>query len=266
MDNLEKILKIQKELKYYSSLIYNRKKEFKKIQAEQKEQFQKMQDESRLQFNHDQEEIINLKDNLLNQEEELLNSIFYIKLGDLKNELINYFQIEEKDIRIKVNPLDMLHGEYSTEKRISDIKRNTNYKRIVSVEISIKKLNIYYSMNYNMNYNMEQSDGISFIDHCYSKNEWDILDDMGIVNMLYVDSNSCDDILVKIPYKSLIFEAKKDFIGAVPGINKREYYWNTPLNAFTTCIANCVNKDSKVNSPNNKYVLKKNKELINHIK
>ena len=242
-NNLDRILKIRSKVEQYNYIIEERKKSFEERQARQKEQFEKMQKVEKLQYKKEKDEMLGLKNKHLSQEKQFLSKSFFIKLGDLKEELMQHFGVEENDIDIKVTPVDTRYGEYSTEARVFMVKENPKYNGIIDVGISIKKLNIYYNMHYNMHYNMEQADGISFIDHCYSKNEWDVLDDTGMISTLIVDPNSFDDILVKIPYISLVLEARKDNSGAVPGISKHEYYWNTPLDAFATCITNCANKE-----------------------
>ena len=108
--------------------------------------------------------------------------------------IIQYFGIEEDDIIVKVIPLDTKHGEHSTEERVFMVKSNEKYRGTIDVELAIRKLDIFYNMRYKMDYNMKQADGFSFIDHCYSQNEWDILDDSGMMSMLCVSPDCFDDI------------------------------------------------------------------------
>ena len=158
---------------------------------------------------------------------------------------MKYFYIDENDIKIEITPFDTKRGNYSTEEWISMVKGNPKYKRIINVVISIGNNTIHYTMHYYMNYNMKQADGISFIDHCYSKNEWDELNDTGMMSSLCVDSSSFDDFLVKIPYSLLVLETQKGNIRTIPGIGKKEYYWNNPINVFTTCVTNCLCKEDE---------------------
>ncbi len=242
-NDLDKILQIKEEIRQLDYTVEERKQLFEETLARQKEHFERMQEVERAQYEKEQNEFLGYKNDCLSREKRFLNQVFFIRLGNLKNQLMQHFGINENDISIKVMPLDSIRGECSHEARTYMVKSNPKYKGIIDVDISIWKLGIYYNMRYKMYYNMEQADGLSFIDHCYSENKWDVLDDSGMMSMLCVSPDCLDDIFIKIPYKALVLEAGRDEHGAIHGNRNREYYWNTPLDVFASCVINCLDSE-----------------------
>lgn len=248
--NFDRLNQFREELSNLNSMIEDEKQSYEQRTKTIDEQYQRLKDMEKSLHEKKLKEIKDCKEDLLT--EPYLTESYYISVGDLKREIMSYFNLKEDEVRVTVKPFDVKEGHYNDDKRISMVKDSDEYESRVYVEIITK--DIYYRFMYKMNYNMLQADSISFIDHCYPYNDYHCnwaTDELDPVSVFYVKEDSIDNILIKIPNLALIYESNVDFDGALIVDSRKnefyhEYYFNSPIIPFRECIINCINKDKQI--------------------
>ena len=223
-------------------------------------------------------------ENLLNTEIKNLvterNNAFikplFVRIGSLRRELADYLGIDVNEVLLSLRLItynspvnhtideeDKEYKKYLSEKAILNICVSPPYpKNLKNPDYDIKD-----SFVYKLDYNMPQADGISLIDHMYKE-----VENPNSSEKMYKEVKLMDDeveeLYLKVPFQLLFHkETDNEFhegqIELNPDANclsenekysyeiyeyrKKEEKLEGTINAFRTCVMNCLKKEDVKN-------------------
>ena len=252
--NLDNIFEIAEKLKEVEAEFKNIDESFRARQAEETKIFEDEQARNREMFLDDQKkareefwkEQYSLRRKIIGHYDDMLNEGEFIRLGDLKVELMNYFEIDESEIVIELIPTYSLNGWLRSHEMIAKVEEEKTWNA-VSFGLEIPSKDINWLIEYETDLNMLQADGVSFIRHCYSSPSTIPYNGQDIHSTYVCVLPEClDDMLVKVPYRALVLEDDSLGKDAFWDFGSNDFvYWNKPIDVFTHCVVNCIEKARK---------------------
>ncbi len=220
---------------------------FRKAQKEQREIFLGAQRSEKVFFKEMQDDLQRRRNVLLAKNQKFLNQSFYIRFGDLKEELIKHAKVSKSDLEATVLPDPLLQGRHSTEEISKMIMESKDHKVFVVTNLKVKGTDILFMFGNNVDFTMPQADGVPLIDCFHSTCDLKGKLKTESISFLRINPKSINDYLVKVPYRLLFDETDFSFSRYYIEIGK-EYYRNYPGELFRTCVNNCVAKENKEES------------------
>ena len=271
IENIEKTIDLKNRIEGIERMCLRQNREFEEKQARELAEFNKAQKAAKKIFLNGQneaketfkKEIKTLQDSqetLKADNKRLLNRAFFIRFGDLKEELIKNTGKTEAALEATVFPEITLHECYSTKELTRMIMESKNSNVFVVTNLKVHGTDILFRFGSYVDFTMPQADGVPLIDHCYSTSDSEVEQATKHLSFLRIYPENINDYLVKVPYRLLFEEA--DFSTSKYYIEiGKEYYRNYPGELFRTCVKNCAKKGSlEVPAKGPKKVLAPNKE------